>query len=199
MHHNVISFFSYQQETPILLAEGILDLIGPLAIGLIYAFTAWVKKQKEEQKRSNLDRPNKTSTPPVINTPSQQSSGGWMEKLEQMVEEAQLERVNSQTEINTSSLESEYDDNLPPLIDEQSETINIPPKPEPVFSEVKIEDPLEETKSTDHSPVYKSPIHNSNIAREIGDNINAARQGVISAIILNPPRSLEDPDKITRY
>ena len=199
MYHNVISFFSYQQETPILLAEGILDLIGPLAIGLIYAFTAWVKKQKEEQKRSNLDSPNKTATPPVINTPSQQSSGGWIEKLEQMVEEAQLERVNGQTEINTSSFESEYDDNIPPLIDEQSETINVPPEPEPVFSEVKIEDPLEETKSTDHSPVYKSPIYNSNIAREIGDNINAARQGVISAIILNPPRSLEDPDKITRY
>ena len=122
-----------------------------------------------------------------------------MEKLEQMVEEAQLERVNSQTEINTSSLESEYDDNLPPLIGEQSEIINTPPEPEPVFNEVTIEDPVKKTKSTDHSPVYKSPIYNSNIAREIGDNIHAARQGVISAIILNPPRSLEDPDKITRY
>ena len=176
MHHNIISFFSSQHEIPIVLAADIFELIGPLAIALIYAFTAWVKKQKEEQKRSNIDRPNKTSTPPVINTHYQQSSGGWMEKLEQMVEEAQLERVN-----------------------EQSEIINTPPEPEPVFSEVTIEDPVEETKSTDHSPVYKSPIYNSNIAREIGNNIDAARQGVISAIILNPPRSLEDPDKITRY
>ena len=198
MHHNVISFFSSQHEIPIVLAADIFELIGPLAIGLIYAFTAWVKKQNEKQKRSNLDRSNKTSTPPVINTPSQQSSGGWMEKLEQMVEEAQLERVNDHNEINTS-FEGEYEDNLPPLISEQSEIINTVPEPERVFSEVTIEDPVEKTKSTDHSPVYKSPIYNSNIAREIGNNINAARQGVISAIILNPPRSLEDPDKITRY
>ena len=198
MHHNVISFFSSQHEIPIVLAADIFELIGPLAIGLIYAFTAWVKKQKEKQKRSNLDRSNKTSTPPVINTPSQQSSGGWMEKLEQMVEEAQLERVNDHNEINTS-FEDEYEDNLPPLISEQSEIINTDPEPERVLSEVTIEDPVEKTKSTDHSPVYKSPIYNSNIAREIGNNINAARQGVISAIILNPPRSLEDPDKITRY
>ena len=198
MHHNVISFFSSQHEIPIVLAADIFELIGPLAIALIYAFTAWVKKQKEAKKRSNIDRPNKTSTPPVINTPSQQSSGGWMEKLEQMVEEAQLERVNDHNEINTS-FEDEYEDNLPPLISEQSEIINTDPEPERVFSEVTIEDPVEETKSTDHSPVYKSPIYNSNIAREIGNNIDAARQGVISAIILNPPRSLEDPDKITRY
>ena len=198
MHHNVISFFSSQHEIPIVLAADIFELIGPLAIALIYAFTAWVKKQKEEQKRSNLDRPNKTSTPPVINTPSQQSSGGWMDKLEQMVEEAQLERVNDQNEINTS-FEGEHEDSLPPLISEQSEIINTDPEPERVLSEVTIEDPVEKTKSTDHSPVYKSPIYNSNIAREIGNNINAARQGVISAIILNPPRSLEDPDKITRY
>ena len=121
-----------------------------------------------------------------------------MDKLEQMVEEAQLERVNDQNEINTS-FEGEYEDRLPPLISEQSEIINTDPEPERVLSEVTIEDPVEETKSTDHSPVYKSPIYNSNIAREIGNNINAARQGVISAIILNPPRSLEDPDKITRY
>ena len=199
MHHNVISFFSSQHEIPIVLAADIFELIGPLAIGLIYAFTAWVKKQNEKKKRSNLDRSNKTSTPPVINTPSQQSSGGWMEKLEQMVEEAQLERVNDQTEFNTSSFEGDYEDNLPPLISEQSEIINTDPEPERVFSEVTIEDPVEKTKSTDHSPVYKSPIYNSNIAREIGNNIDAARQGVISAIILNPPRSLEDPDKITRY
>ena len=198
MHHNVISSFSSQHEIPIVLAEGIPELIGYLAIALIYAFTAWVKKQKEAKKRSNLDISSRASTPPVIDTPSQES-GGWMDKLEKMVEEAQLERVNDQAEFNTSSFEGEYEDNLPPLIGEQSEIINTPPEPEPVFSEVTIEDPVEETKSTDHSPVYKSPIYNSNIAREIGNNIDAARQGVISAIILNPPRSLEDPDKITRY
>ena len=175
-----------------MLAAEILELIGPLALALVYAFAAWVKKQKDTKKRSNLN------APPIVDTPSQ-VSGGWMDKLEQMVEEAQLERVNDPTEFNTSSLQGEYDDNLPPLIGEQSEIIYTDPEPEPVFSEVTIEDQVEKTKNTDHSPVYNSPIYQINIAREITNNIEVARQGVISTIILNPPRSLEDPNKITRY
>ena len=192
MQSIISNLFSSQQEIPILLAAEILELIGPLALALVYAFAAWVKKQKDAKKRSNLN------APPIVDTPSQ-VSGGWMDKLEQMVEEAQLERVNDPTEFNTSSLQGEYDDNLPPLIGEQSEIIYTDPEPEPVFSEVTIEDQVEKTKNTDHSPVYNSPIYQINIAREITNNIEVARQGVISTIILNPPRSLEDPDKITRY
>ena len=217
MHHNITSFFSSQQEIPILLADGPLDLIGPLAIGLIYAFTAWVKKQKEAQKRSNLNTPSSVATPPLINTnraklntPSSaatpplisspsQSSGGWMDKLEKMVEEAELESINDETEYNTPRLQGEYYDNLPPVLGNESEIVNADADSEPVFSNVSIDDQLEEAKTINRSPVYKSPIYNSNIARDIANDINIARQGVISAIILNPPRSLEDPDKITRY
>ncbi len=202
MHHNITSFFSSQQEIPILLADGPLDLIGPLAIGLIYAFTAWVKKQKEKQKeaqkRSNLNTPSSAATPPLISSPSQ-SSGGWMDKLEKMVEEAELESINDETEYNTPRLQGEYYDNLPPVLGNESEIVNADADSEPVFSNVSIDDQLEEAKTINRSPVYKSPIYNSNIAREIANDINIARQGVISAIILNPPRSLEDPDKITRY
>ena len=191
MQSIISNLFSSQQEIPILLAAEILELIGPLTLGLVYAFAAWVKKQKDAKKRSNLN------APPIVDTPSQ-VSGGWMDKLEQMVEEAQLERVNDPTGFNTSSLQGEYDDNLPPLIGEQSDVIT-DPEPDPVFSELTIEDQVDKTKNTDQSPVYNSPIYQINIAREITNNIEVARQGVISALILNPPRSLEDPDKITRY
>ena len=156
------------------------------------------QKQKKAQKRSYLNTPNKVATPPVINTPSQ-SSGGWMDKLEKMVEEAELESINDETEYNTSHLEGEYYDNLPPVLGHQSKIFNTDAEPEPVFSDVSNDDQLEAVKIINRSPVYKSPIYSSNIARKIANDINVARQGVISAIILNPPRSLEDPDKITRY
>ena len=48
-------------------------------------------------------------------------------------------------------------------------------------------------------PPWCQDLGHSNIARDITRDINIARQGFVSAIILNPPRSLEDPDKITRY
>jgi len=184
--------FSSQQEIPILLAAEILELIGPLAIGLVYAFTAWVKKQKDAEKRSNLN------APPVVDTPSQ-GSGGWMDKLEKMVEEAELESINDEAEYNTPRLQGNYYDNLPPVLDNENEIVNSDSDLEAVFIDQPIDDQIEEAKVINRSPVYKSPIYNSNIAREIANDINAARQGVISAIILNPPRSLEDPDKITRY
>ena len=184
--------FSSQQEIPILLAAEILELIGPLAIGLVYAFTAWVKKQKDAEKRSNLN------APPVVDT-SSQGSGGWMDKLEKMVEEAELESINDEAEYNTPRLQGNYYDNLPPVLDNESEIVNSDSDLEAVFIDQPIDDQIEEAKVINRSPVYKSPIYNSNIAREIANDINAARQGVISAIILNPPRSLEDPDKITRY
>ena len=192
MQSNISNLFSSQQEIPILLAAEILELIGPLAIGLVYAFTAWVKKQKDAEKRSNLN------APPVVDTPSQ-GSGGWMDKLEKMVEKAELESINDEAEYNTPRLQGNYYDNLPPVLDNESEIVNSDSDLEAVFIDQPIDDQIEEAKVINRSPVYKSPIYNSNIAREIANDINAARQGVISAIILNPPRSLEDPDKITRY
>ena len=192
MQSIISNLFSSQQEIPILLAAEILELIGPLAIGLVYAFTAWVKKQKDAEKRSNLN------APPVVDT-SSQGSGGWMDKLEKMVEEAELESINDEAEYNTPRLQGNYYDNLPPVLDNENEIVNSDSDLEAVFIDQPIDDQIEEAKVINRSPVYKSPIYNSNIAREIANDINAARQGVISAIILNPPRSLEDPDKITRY
>ena len=108
-----------------------------------------------------------------------------------MVEEAQL---------NQNDDAGEHLDNLPPILDDQNEIANIEAisnEQAPVFSDEPIDKQINNVR--DLSPVYKSPIYNSNIAKEIANNINVARQGIVSAIILNPPRALEDPDKITRY
>ena len=188
--------FCSQQEIPILLAEGIGDLLGPLAIGLIYAFTAWVKKQKEDKKRLNQNITSQTSIPPKItNTP--QRSGGWMEKLEMMVEEAERENISDENDFDAPSLQEDYYDSLPSVLGDQIEIVNSNAEPDLILRDEKIDDKSD--KIINQSPIYKSPIYHSNIARDITRDINIARQGFVSAIILNPPRSLEEPDKITRY
>ena len=170
--------------------DSIFELIVPLALALFYAFTTWVNKQKKANAKSNFNTNTRTSLPPKIeDTPS--TSGGWLERLETMVEEAQL---------NQNDDAGEHLDNLPPILDDQNEIANIEAisnEQAPVFSDEPIDKQINNVR--DLSPVYKSPIYNSNIAKEIANNINVARQGIVSAIILNPPRALEDPDKITRY
>ena len=196
MHNFISNLFNRQQDIPILLADGILDLIGPLAVGLIYAFTAWVKKQKDKQRTDDLDSSIRSKTPPKTNnTPVE--SGGWMEKLEMMVEEAERESISDENDFDAPSLQEDYYDSLPPVLGDQIEIVNSNAEPDLILRDEKIDDKSD--KIINQSPIYKSPIYHSNIARDITRDINIARQGFVSAIILNPPRSLEDPDKITRY
>ena len=196
MHNFISNLFNRQQDIPILLADGILDLIGPLAVGLIYAFTAWVKKQKEAKKRSNQNITGQTPIPPKI-TNAPEGSGGWMEKLEMMVEEAERESISDENDFDAPSLQEDYYDSLPPVLGDQIEIVNSNAEPDLILRDEKIDDKSD--KIINQSPIYKSPIYHSNIARDITRDINIARQGFVSSIILNPPRSLEDPDKITRY
>ena len=192
----ISSLFSSQQEIAFLLADSTLELVGYLAIGLVYAFTAWVKKQKEAKKRSNQNITGQTSIPPKI-TNAPEGSGGWMEKLEMMVEEAERESISEENDFDVPSLQEDYYDSLPPVLGDQIEIVNSNAEPDLILRDEKIDDKSD--KIINQSPIYKSPIYHSNIARDITRDINIARQGFVSAIILNPPRSLEDPDKITRY
>ena len=192
----ISSLFSSQQEIAFLLADSTLELVGYLAIGLVYAFTAWVKKQKEAKKRSNQNIAGQTPIPPKI-TNSPEGSGGWMEKLEMMVEEAERESISEENDFDAPSLQEDYYDSLPPVLGDQIEIVNSNAEPDLILRDEKIDDKSD--KIINQSPIYKSPIYHSNIARDITRDINVARQGFVSAIILNPPRSLEDPDKITRY
>ena len=192
----ISSLFSSQQEIAFLLADSTLELVGYLAIGLVYAFTAWVKKQKEAKKRSNQNIAGQTPIPPKI-TNSPEGSGGWMEKLEMMVEEAERESISEENDFDAPSLQEDYYDSLPPVLGDQIEIVNSNAEPDLILRDEKIDDKSD--KIINQSPIYKSPIYHSNVARDITRDINIARQGFVSAIILNPPRSLEDPDKITRY
>ena len=192
----ISSLFSSQQEIAFLLADSTLELVGYLAIGLVYAFTAWVKKQKEAKKRSNQNITGQTPIPPKI-TNAPEGSGGWMEKLEMMVEEAERESISEENDFDAPSLQEDYYDSLPPILGDQIEIVNSNAEPDLVLRDEKIDEKSDEI--INQSPIYKSPIYHSNIARDITRDINIARQGFVSAIILNPPRSLEDPDKITRY
>ncbi len=192
----ISSLFSSQQEIAFLLADSTLELVGYLAIGLVYAFTAWVKKQKEAKKRSNQNIAGQTPIPPKI-TNAPEGSGGWMEKLEMMVEEAERESISEENDFDAPSLQEDYYDSLPPILGDQIEIVNSNAEPNLILRDEKIDDKSD--KIINQSPIYKSPIYHSNVARDITRDINIARQGFVSAIILNPPRSLEDPDKITRY
>ena len=192
----ISSLFSSQQGIAFLLADSTLELVGYLAIGLVYAFTAWVKKQKEAKKRSNQNITGQTPIPPKI-TNAAENSGGWMEKLEMMVEEAERESIGDENDFDTPSLQEDYYDSLPPVLGDQIEIVNSNAEPDLILRDEKIDDKSD--KIINQSPIYKSPIYHSNIARDITRDINIARQGFVSAIILNPPRSLEEPDKITRY
>ena len=192
----ISSLFSSQQEIAFLLADSTLELVGYLAIGLVYAFTAWVKKQKEAKKRSNQNITGQTPIPPKI-TNAPEGSGGWMEKLEMIVEEAERESISDENDFDAPSLQEDYYDSLPPVLGDQIDIVNSNAEPDLVLRDEKIDEKSD--KIINQSPIYKSPIYHSNIARDITRDINIARQGFVSAIILNPPRSLEDPDKITRY
>jgi hypothetical protein len=191
LHNFISNLFNRQQDIPILLADSTLEIVSYLAIGLVYAFTAWVKKQKEAKKRSNQNIASQTPIPPKI-TNAPDGSGGWMEKLEMMVEEAERESISDENDFDAPSLQEDYYDNLPPVLGDQIEIVNSNAEPDLVLRNEKIDDKSDKI-------INQSPIYHSNIARDITRDINIARQGFVSAIILNPPRSLEDPDKITRY
>jgi hypothetical protein len=51
LHNFISNLFNRQQDIPILLADSTLEIVSYLAIGLVYAFTAWVKKTKRSQKK----------------------------------------------------------------------------------------------------------------------------------------------------
>ena len=77
------------------------------------------------------------------------------------------------------------------------------PEQPPVFQPPQMEEQPQAAKVApvrlQQSPVYNSPIYSANIGQQIANDLNAARQGVVASIILNPPKALEDPEQATRY
>ena len=145
---------------------------------------------------------------------SEGKTSGWLGRLEQLVE-AKLEKVDD----SSQRLEREYADDyeqwreresadLPPMI---GAATSATPPPVGVTREGYRETPLarqlreaEQASATRksapvRSPVYNSPIYASNIAQQITSDIKVARQAVVASIILSTPKSLENPEQVTRH
>ena len=178
-------------------------LIVYLILGLLAAAASWVNKRKEAAKLEQ-----KARAVPVQRSkqePAGESRGepsGWLGRLEQLVD-AQLDKVDEASQ----RVERESAD-LPPMI---GAATSATPPPVYVTREGYRETPLARQlreaeqasatrKSTPvRSPVYDSPIYASNIAQQITSDIKVARQAVVASIILSTPKSLENPEQVTRH
>ena len=207
MFYQLAGYISAPQEFPLLLADLDASTLFYIAIGLLAAISSWLTKRKEAQKRDQLMAQASEELPPVIGEEQTSSSGNWLDRLEQMVEEAAeakqsepppiIEETETYPESNVRVPEERLKTHLnqvPPQLEQTSSS---------VFRDEPISAQLERAKVAPGrlkaSPVYQSPIYSANIGQQIANDLNAARQGVVASIILNPPKALEDPDKATRY
>ena len=195
MLSKLTGFISDHQEFPLLLAELDAGTLFYIVVGFLAAISHWITKRKEAAKQAEFlesaeDRDFE------VNGESQESSGGsWLDKLENMVEEAE-----AHVETNTKT-------DLPPIIaapiEAGEQILHSEPEPPPVFQPPQVEKQPQAAKVApvrlQQSPVYNSPIYSANIGQQIANDLNAARQGVVASIILNPPKALEDPEQTTRY
>ena len=207
MFYQLAGYISAPQEFPLLLAELDASALFYIAIGLLAAISSWITKRKEAQKRDQLMAQASEELPPVIGEEQPSNSGNWLDRLEQMVEEAEeakqsdpppiIEETETYPESNVRFSEERLKTHLnqvPPQLEQTSSS---------VFQDEPISAQLEGAKVApgrlQASPVYQSPIYSANIGQQIANDLNAARQGVVASIILNTPKALEDPEKATRY
>ena len=212
---------SNRQELPLLLADLDAGTLFYIVVGLLAAISSWIGKRKEAAKRAEFlesDEEDYHYEPEDGEQQASSTSGGsWLDKLESMVEEAE------------ARVEQSAKPDLPPIIaapvqateqkvpcpecgvnvfenrlESHIENVHRKPLPPPIFQDRPLEEPLQPKKPAPvvrqkPSPVYHSPIYSGSIGQQIANDLNAARQGVVASIILNPPKALEDPEQATRY
>ena len=166
-----------------------------IVVGLLAAISHWITKRKEAAKQAEFLESAEDHDIEVNGESQESSDGSWLDKFENMVEEAQ-----AHVEKNTKT-------DLPPIIaapiEAGEQILHSEPEPPPVFQTPQMEKQPQAAKVApvrlQQSPVYNSPIYSANIGQQIANDLNAARQGVVASIILNPPKALEDPEQATRY
>jgi len=184
------------------LAELDGKLLFYLVFGLLAAIVSWINKRKEAAKleqESHAVPTQRSQRPDQAGKPT-----GWLARLEQLAEaqlpkpEQELERQhagNYELELVETPMIIPADD-LPPVIGttarQTHRTRETPKQSAAVQASRKARQPTP-------SPVYNSPIYTGNIAHRIGTDTRIARQAVVGSIILGQPRSLENPEQITRY
>ena len=195
MLSKLTGFISDQQEFPLLLAELDAGTLFYIVVGLLAAISHWITKRKEAAKQAEFLESAEDHDFEVDGESQESSGSSWLDKLENMVEEAQ-----AHVEKNTNT-------DLPPIIaapiEAGEQILHSEPEPPPVFQPPQMEEQPQAAKVApvrlQQSPVYNSPIYSANIGQQIANDLNAARQGVVASIILNPPKALEDPEQATRY
>ena len=195
MLSKLTGFISDQQEFPLLLAELDAGTLFYIVVGLLAAISHWITKRKEAAKQAEFLESAEDHDFEVDGESQESSGSSWLDKLENMVEEAQ-----AHVEKNTKT-------DLPPIIaapiEAGEQILHSEPEPPPVFQPPQMEEQPQAAKIApvrlQQSPVYNSPIYSANIGQQIANDLNAARQGVVASIILNPPKALEDPEQATRY
>ena len=195
MLSKLTGFISDQQEFPLLLAELDAGTLFYIVVGLLAAISHWITKRKEAAKQAEFLESAEDHDFEVDGESQESSGSSWLDKLENMVEEAQ-----THVEKNTKT-------DLPPIIaapiEAGEQILHSKPEQPPVFQPPQMEEQPQAAKIApvrlQQSPVYNSPIYSDNIGQKIVNDLNAARQGVVASIILNPPKALEDPEQATRY
>ena len=195
MLSKLTGFISDQQEFPLLLAELDAGTLFYIVVGLLAAISHWITKRKEAAKQAEFLESAEDHDFEVDGESQESSGGSWLDKLENMVEEAQ-----AHVEKNTNT-------DLPPIIaapiEAGEQIFHSEPEKPPVFQPPQMEEQPQAANVApvrlQQSPVYNSPIYSDNIGQQIVNDLNAARQGVVASIILNPPKALEDPEQATRY
>ena len=164
-----------------------------VVLGLLAAIANWITKRKQAAKRDQLAQavpvqPSKTETT--------EESTGWLGRLEQLVE-AQLDQTDQKLERQYSDDYEQESVDLPPLVGTTREAF----RDTPLTNQLREAEQSSATRKTTpaRSPVYDSPIYTGNIARRIASDIQIARQAVVASIILGQPRSLENPEQVTRH
>lgn len=195
MLSKLTGFISDQQEFPLLLAELDAGTLFYIVVGLLAAISHWITKRKEAAKQAEFLESAEDHDFEVDGESQESSGSSWLDKLENMVEEAQ------------AHVEKSTKTDLPPIIaapiEAGEQILHSEPEQPPVFQPPQMEEQPQAAKVApvrlQQSPVYNSPIYSDNIGQQIVNDLNAARQGVVASIILNPPKALEDPEQATRY
>ena len=195
MLSKLTGFISDQQDFPLLLAELDAGTLFYIVVGLLAAISHWITKRKEAANQAEFPELAEDHDFEVDGESQESSGGSWLDKLENMVEEAE-----AHVEKNTKT-------DLPPIIaapiEAGEQILHSEPEPPPVFQPPQMEEQPQAAKVApvrlQQSPVYNSPVYSANIGQQIANDLNAARQGVVASIILNPPKALEDPEQATRY
>ena len=186
------------------LAESEFSVPLYLVLGLLAAIVSWINKRKEAAKLEQSSHAAPTQRSQRPDPDPDKKSTGWLARLEQLTQ-AQLDQTDRE-------LESHYDDNyelesvetpmiipvndLPPVI---GTTAQQAPRTREAPKRSVAEQASRKARQPTPSPVYSSPIYTGNIAHRIGTDLRAAQQAVVASIILGQPRSLENPEQITRY